>query len=1208
MNAAATKFASTTPDIGANIKSLRLSLNLTQEQFAGRLSVTPLTIIRWESGQSKPRKLALDRLRELEEAEQNASARRPLRKLVRAAAPPSLDFAGNPDAISAVAEAYRLIYGHQFNPAFASEISRIHPLPHQRIAVYEHMLPQDPLRFLLADDAGAGKTIMTGLYVREMLLRGRIRRVLIVTPAGLVGNWRLELRTLFRLEFRIVSGKDTRSANPFASPHGDFVIVSMDTLAGERAFGALCGAATQPYDLVVFDEAHKLSARTRNFRVDKTDRYKLAEALFGCGAKQSYFSGLCWEARHRLLLTATPHMGNDSAYFNLWRLLDPNLFSTGEACRRFPKEARRQHFIRRTKEEMLDLEGKPLFRERTCDTFSYDLSPGEQALYEATTRYLLNSYGRALQNSEAARLALGVFQRRLASSTWALQRSFERRIAKLYEIASGLQTGDLSWKDLRNLQAKLNRRHKDDYFDSRNADDDSGEAGEDYEMDVLAAFAALTAEELHEEIETLKELLTRAQAILQTGHESKFEKLREVLEDPLHAQEKWLVFTEHRDTMDYLVGRLEGLGYSGKVAQIHGRMAWEQRETQMERFRRRDGARYLVATDAAGEGINLQFCSLMVNYDVPWNPARLEQRMGRIHRYGQRRDVRIVNLVSGSTHEGRVLEVLLEKLDRIRRELQSDKVFDVIGRLFENKSLREYMIEALTDEGEQRVRAHLDNVVSGNRIDAMKAGEESIYGPPGDVAKQLDGLRDDMNRERYLQLLPGYVRRFVEKSAALLELGIQGDLDGLFALAPRQPGALDSLLSALETYPAESRQRLCVSRPDRIESGVVEEGKNGENPVHADHIWLHPGEPVFDALLRTVIGRFSDDALRGGIFIDPKTDAPYGFHLALVSVEREAGVLSAPGLPPAVPETRQKITLERRLLALRQNEEELSDCPVEHFLLLHAAPEVPPGAVALAGRGLAMRAQAATYGKEHVAVQLTEEHRNALQSSAPEQARRLRVAFDLRAAELARRRGRLSEQRTTDITGDEELQAARQEQGELAWNRELALKELEQAGSQIVPGEFRFIAHALAVPATDPAEAERFDERVEEIAVRIVIAWEKERNANVQDVSKPHLARQAGLPDWPGFDLLATKSRGETRCIEVKGRAGRSSIQMEANEWKQACHLGEQYWLYAVFDCATPSPRLVRVRDPFHKLLTHQRSTAAYTISAKALAEAAEPT
>ena len=239
---------------------------------------------------------------------------------------------------------------------------------------------------------------------------------------------------------------------------------------------------------------------------------------------------------------------------------------------------------------------------------------------------------------------------------------------------------------------------------------------------------AVTIDELMREIETLRGLRARAKRLLDSGRESKFEKLRKVLEDPGYAGEKWLIFSEHRDTADYLVRRLEGLGFSGQVAKMHGGMAWPERDEQVEFFRRSGGARYLVATDAAGEGINLQFCRLMVNYDVPWNPARFEQRMGRIHRYGQQHDVRIVNLVAGGTHEGRVLQVLLEKLEAIRDELRSDKVFDVIGRLFDNVSLREYMIEALTDDGERRVLDRLESGLTGTRVREIEQADERVYG------------------------------------------------------------------------------------------------------------------------------------------------------------------------------------------------------------------------------------------------------------------------------------------------------------------------------------------------------------------------------------------------------------------------------------------------------------------------------------------------
>jgi len=1211
-------------DLQKDVRRLRTSMGLTQEQFAKRLHVTPLTVLRWESGQSKPRRLALTRLRELKEEASAvlASSQPPPASQVRPA--PPLDFAGDPDAVSAVAEAWRLAYGHQFNPAFASEISRIHPLPHQRIAVYEHMLPQEPLRFLLADDAGAGKTIMTGLTIREMLSRGRIRRVLVVPPAGLVGNWEREMRTLFRLSFRIVTGSDARAGNPFVGPDSDLVIVSVDTLVGERLFARLCRAATPAYDLVVFDEAHKLSASTDNRRTRKTRRYQLAEALAGCAGPDGDFTGLRWSSRHLLLLTATPHMGKDSPYHHLWRLLDPHVFSTSEAFRRFPAQDRCRHFIRRTKEEMLDLLGKPLYRQRFCDTFGYALSPGpdgEQTLYDETTAYLSDTYGRTVGNRGAARLAMGVFQRRLASSSWALSRSFQRRIGKLERVAEDLRTGRLTPGDLRQRQRNLDQRYPRDYFDDHGADDDARddgarEASEDYETAVLGAVVSVSIEELEDEIETLKDLDARARAILDSGNESKFEKLREVLEDSRHAREKWLIFTEHRDTMDYLVRRLEGLGHAGLVAQIHGGMNWPEREQQVERFRSPGGARYLVATDAAGEGINLQFCAFMANYDIPWNPARLEQRMGRIHRYGQSRDVRIVNLLSSSTREGRVLQVLLDKLEAIRQELESDKVFDVIGRLFENASLRDYMIEALTDEGEENAVARIGGALSGGeRVLAVKEDEERVYGPTGDVAVRLEGLRTDMQRERYLQLLPGYVRRFVEKSTSLLDLEIRGDLDGYFALAPRRAGALDGLLPVLADYPAEARKRFCVRR---AESGV-------------DCIWLHPGEPVFDALAAQVIDRFGYDAMRGGIFVDPKADAPYLFHLAIASAEIEtaadvagrvvteaatSGIAATTDMAPAssdgnaIAAGAPRQVLEHRLLAVRQT----ADCDpeeslVEPLLLLRGGGHVAPGAVPLASRGIELRAEAARFLQRLARTQLVGERRDALRHELPERRRQVSAGFDLRIAELAALRGRLAKNagRSKDaLIEAAELDTVKQQQRSLSNEKARALSALESEPDRIVPGSVRYILHALAVPAAGAEEGERFDETVEEIAVRISSAWENERGATVQDVSKPTLARAAGLADWPGFDLLARQPGGKTRHIEVKGRGRREAIQMEVNEWKQACNLGADYWLYVVFDCATPSPRLVRVRDPFNKLLARERDTRAYAISARSLEDAAE--
>ena len=447
-----------------------------------------------------------------------------------------LDFAGDPEAVLAMADALRLSFGRQFNPAFAIETSRIHPLLHQRFAVYERMLKQDPLRFLLADDAGAGKTIMTGLYVREMLSRERLERVLIVPPAGLVGNWRRELWNLFRLDFRIVAGADAKAGSPFRGAGGDRVIVSLDTLAGEKMFDVLRRAG-RGYDLVVFDEAHKLSVHERGNRIDRTRRYELAEALAVGADSEDLFGGLDWTARHLLLLTATPHMGKSLPYAWLWRLLDADAFGAVEAVRRASRSARDRHFLRRTKEEMTGLDGLPLYPPRKCDTFGYRLSGGEngeQDLYERTTRYLDECYGRALDNQPAVELAKTVFQRRLASSTWALLRSFERRVEKLSRTAEAIENGELTAELLQQRQRRLSERHRHDYFDESAADDDVAAGGwaegnEAYEDAVLGAVTVVGAEELRREAEQVEDLAEQARRLIASGTETKFEQLRQVL-------------------------------------------------------------------------------------------------------------------------------------------------------------------------------------------------------------------------------------------------------------------------------------------------------------------------------------------------------------------------------------------------------------------------------------------------------------------------------------------------------------------------------------------------------------------------------------------------------------------------------------------------------------------------------------------------------
>ncbi|MBI2201893.1 MAG: hypothetical protein HYU43_08140, partial [Armatimonadetes bacterium] len=398
----------------------------------------------------------------------------------------------------------------------------------------------------------------------------------------------------------------------------------MDTLASPRVFARLKEPVVVPYDLVIFDEAHKLAAgRGADLRVQKTDRYCLAEALAGVPDHDNRLR-LGWSAHHLLLLTATPHMGKDYPYYALWRLLEPEMLSTPEAFSEYPAEQRCLHFIRRTKEEMVYLDGRPLYPKRISDTLGYQLAQGEvseQALYDETTDYLRFVYNKAkLLNREAARLAMSVFQRRLASSTYALLRSFERRIEKLDRLIADVQDGKLTAEQLVTFQQRIHK--DDDVLDAKTADDEAPEEGHEEneiaEEKLLQGVVAASLADLLAEKEQVRRLLDLAKKVYDAGQESKFERLRDVLTDPKFSGEKLIVFTEHRDTLEFLVKRLSGMGYTGQIAQIHGSMHYTQREEEVERFRQPladGGARFLICTDAAGEGINLQFCWIMINYD-----------------------------------------------------------------------------------------------------------------------------------------------------------------------------------------------------------------------------------------------------------------------------------------------------------------------------------------------------------------------------------------------------------------------------------------------------------------------------------------------------------------------------------------------------------------------------------------------------------------
>ena len=1170
-------------DGGRLVREARQRLGLTQVALAARLGVSFVTVNRWERGKSKPPTKALRHLRRLE-AEQTPAAAVNEGPGHDQAKPQTgtADFLGDPERVRLIAEVERLSYGHIASPTFATETSRIEPLPHQRIAVYEHMLTQPRLRFLLADDAGAGKTIMAGMYIREMQARRLIRRVLIVPPAGLLGNWERELRRLFGLHFRIVRGTDAKIGNPFAGSDGKSVICSVDTLAGESMFAKLQSSEVEPYDLVVVDEAHKLAARRDvDLTVNKTDRYRLGEALAGAVLADPRWS-LPWSVRHLLLLTATPHMGKDYPYYALWRLLEPEVLSTEDAFRAFPPEERRKRFIRRTKEEMVYFDGTPLYPERVSDTLGFDLAPGptsEQELYARTTTYMRTFYNRAgILSPSAARLALSVFQRRLASSTYAMMRSFERRVERLDEVIERVKEGRLTPQELQSAQQRLL-----DPFEDSTADEEvasSGREGHEPEEDRLVQLIRTTSlVELEEERREVVSLLELASGVLASGQESKFQTLLEFLLKPEYRGEKLIVFTEHRDTLDWLRRRLEAMGFTDKIAAIHGGMDFRQREVEVDRFRRstdEGGAQYLVATDAAGEGINLQFCWLMVNYDVPWNPARLEQRMGRIHRFGQKHDpVIIVNLIANNTREGLVIGTLLRKLDVIRRELKSDKVFDVVGRVFENVSIASYLAEALVQDNAADAAKRLEGRLTREQVDAIAERDRMRFGDGGDVKRELTRLRAATDQEALRRLLPGYVRHFVEGAAPALGLHLDGDLDGLFSLRPIDRRALDPLWDVFDNndeYPQGAHAKLTVYRP------------KGD-----DAVFIHPGEPVFERLRSLALERFSTDAKRGAPFIDPTTTEPYLVFVAELSIVCGHGE-----------------ALHNRLVALKVDHRgRFEPCPVEHFLLLRGCDRFPSEHVSFAARAAELELLAGEFLRTNVAEPLLAERQDELRSTLSERENFLTRGFDFQAAELAASRRSLTEKaQQGQASARAALERVKQHQRALDQRKIAAVAVLRAAPDELTVGGIVLLARALVVPSSVTAELERYDAHVEAIAMQVARAFEEAAGAKVEDVSTAPKARAAGLNDYPGFDLLAVYPSGHRRAVEVKGRAQTGAVEVSDNEWARACNLRGEYWLHVVFDCAAAYPRLIRVNDPFSKLLVKSAGVIVSSRDILAVAEA----
>jgi superfamily II DNA or RNA helicase len=755
-------------------------------------------------------------------------------------------FDGDPALYRLALEARRIKMAGLFDPMLAVNTSDVQPLPHQIRAVYGKMLARTPLRFLLADDPGAGKTIMAGLYIKELLLRGDVQRCLIVAPGGLVEQWQDEMLLKFGMRFEILTNEMLGTPDADFFEHHPMLIARMDHVARNDLLIEQLRATE--WDLAIVDEAHRMSASYFGNELKLTRRFQLGQVLGDT-------------ARHLLLMTATPHNGKEEDFQQFLTLLDRDGFE-GKHRKGQPAASIDSVGSRTIKEEMLTFEGTPLFPARIAETMPYDLSPLESKLYEAVTEYVREEMNRADRldgkRKNTVGFALTVLQRRLASSPEAIYRSLERRIKRLEQ-----RLVDLDKPVPARLEAEL------DEDAAALADDEELDAAEieKFEEEVVdAASASQTREEIQYEIKVLKDLLVLAGQVRAAGEDRKWVELRKILDDQTLAsasdgrRHKLIIFTEHRDTLDYLERQVRNhLGRYEAVVSIHGGVPRPARRQVTAEFTGNPDVQILIATDAAGEGLNLQVAHLMVNYDLPWNPNRIDQRFGRVHRIGQLDECYLWNLVAINTREGQVYERLLAKLDE-QHKAYGGKVFEVLGQGFREMSLRDLLIEAIRRGDDPEVRAHMERVIdasAGENVKHLIEGEALAHESLGPV--ELERLKRDMEEARSRRLQPFFIERFFLD--AFKRLGGR--------IGPREPRRFE-----ISNVPVRLRSgpQSAVRPISTKYARVTFETAHVPGPQRAD--LLAPGHPLFDAVVDATIADLTPVLEQGATFVDPGVTTP----------------------------------------------------------------------------------------------------------------------------------------------------------------------------------------------------------------------------------------------------------------------------------------------------------------------------------------------
>jgi len=752
-----------------------------------------------------------------------------------------------------VSEAYRIKLAWMFDPYLAVTTSVIEPLPHQILAVYDELLPRQPMRFLLADDPGAGKTIMAGLFIKELLVRGELERCLIVSPGSLTEQWQDELSEKFGLEFELLTRDQiqaSRTGNPFDS---NLLIARLDQLSRNEDIQAVLKTAPE-YDLIVVDEAHRMSGHYDGAEVKLTKRYKLGQVLGG-------------RCRNLLLMTATPHNGIQEDFELFLSLLDGDRFE-GKFRDGVHVSDPTDLMRRLVKEDLKRFDGRPLFPERRSYTPQYELSLQEANLYAEVTNYVRDEMNRVERFSEDegqrrvnVGFALMTLQRRLASSPEAIYRSIERRRerleARLTEYKLILKGGAAKVE-----MAKEEPDFSEEELEECYEDAPQEEREEVEETLVDNATAARSVEELEIEIERLEKFEALAKALRLSEQDAKWNELKTILDDPLMVDEhgnrrKLVIFTEFRDTLGYLAGRIQTLlGKPEAIVEIHGGVGREERRKAVHAFMNDPTVQILVANDAAGEGVNLQRAHLMVNYDLPWNPNRLEQRFGRIHRIGQEEVCHLWNLLAKDTREGEVYIKLLKKLEQ-EREALGGKVFDVLGQLFDKRSLKDLLMEAIIYGNDPKRKAQLNRTVDETfdrkHFEDLIAKRALVHDAV-DISK-IEAIRDDMERAHARRLQPNYIQAFFLEAFYLL--------GGKYHR--REPGRFE--ITHVPNPIRERDRQIGMGAPvlKRYERITFEKDKVGEQPRA---LLVTPGSSILESTIDLVLEQHREVLKRGAVLID----------------------------------------------------------------------------------------------------------------------------------------------------------------------------------------------------------------------------------------------------------------------------------------------------------------------------------------------------